>query len=410
MSINQAEKIFNVMCEKAMNNIRLIKDELLEYPGCTDGKYFGERETRRKLAHIYCWTQSFFTGTALLAYENTKDDAILEICENYYDEYHSKVFDIPQDTMHDLGFLYSPYGVMLYRLTGDDKYKSLSVRAAEVLSHRFVPNGKYIRAWGRMDDSIPDYVDAELAKDQFFTKSKGLAIIDCMMNLPLLFWASEETGDVFYRDVAIAHADTTLENFIRDDGSVCHAYYFDSETGEPREEFNGCGYSLGSFWARGASWAIYGYAIAYRYTKKTRYRDAFLKLSEAFINKCGDNPLPVWDFSLPKDKPARQGGVAETWEEWDVTKEENTKYNIDASAACIAACGFLTFCEMEENDAMKDYTDRLLTVLCEEGIDTDTEINGMLKKTNGLMHYSAYGDYYAMEFIARCLGKTEFVW
>ena len=91
--------------------------------------------------------------------------------------------------MHDLGFIYSPYAVMLYKITDDEKYKNIGIAAADALIKRFIPNGGYIRAWGRMDDVIPDYVDAQLAKDHFFTESRGLSIIDTMMNLPLLFWA-----------------------------------------------------------------------------------------------------------------------------------------------------------------------------------------------------------------------------
>ena len=148
---------------------------------------------------------------------------------------------------------------MAYRLTGDARMKALSVRAAEVLAHRFVTSGGYIRAWGRMDDSIPAYIDDQLRKDNFFANSRGLAIIDCMMNIPLLFWAGQETQDPFFTQVAVAHADTTLRHFIRPDGSVCHAWRFDPDTGESVGEFNDCGYSVGSHWARGTAWAVYGF-------------------------------------------------------------------------------------------------------------------------------------------------------
>ena len=159
-----------------------------------------------------------------------------------------------------------------------------------------------------MDDSIPDYIDDQLRRDNFFANSRGLAIIDCMMNIPLLFWAGKETGDRFFTDVAIAHADTTLHNFIRPDGSVCHAYRFDSVTGEPAEEFNDCGYSVGSHWARGTAWAVYGFSVAWRYTGLTRYRDAAVKLAECYLTQCGENGVPVWDFRLPTDQPARHCG------------------------------------------------------------------------------------------------------
>lgn len=170
--------------------------------------------------------------------------------------------------MHDLGFIYSPYAVMLYKITDDEKYKNIGIAAADALIKRFIPNGGYIRAWGRMDDVIPDYVDAQLAKDHFFTESRGLSIIDTMMNLPLLFWASETTGHPVYKNIAEAHIKTTLSHFIRPDGSVYHAFRFNTETDEAIGGANYCGYGVESHWARGTSWILYGLANAYGYTKK----------------------------------------------------------------------------------------------------------------------------------------------
>ncbi len=406
-----AQEIYSIMCKKTENNIGIIGDKLREFPATTSGMYFEQpRENFRKLSHIYCWTQSFFTGMALLAAENSCGGKALKWAESLQGEYYDKVFKTPKDTMHDLGFLYSLYSVMLYKLTKNSDMSKMSVKAAEVLAHRFVPNGKYIRAWGRMDDTVPDYVSEQLSQDQFFTKSKGLAIIDCMMNLPLLFWATEHTGDVFYKNIAMAHADTTIKYFVRADGSVCHAYRFNYSTGEPIGEFNGCGYSDGSHWARGTAWAIYGFALAYKYTKEQRYKDVLLKIAYAYIDACEDRAVPPWDFKLPKDEPARQGGPHAVWTKWDTKDSANKIYNVDASAACIAACGFLTFCEIEQDKRMGDYTDLLLDEFCEFYIDTDEGVNGLLKRINGFCHYGCYGDYFAMEFMARKLKKTSFSW
>lgn len=133
-----------------------------------------------------------------------------------------------------------------------------------------------------MDDTVPAYVSSELAKDHFFTESRGLAIVDCMMNLPLLFWASEAEGNPRYAEVAKAHADMTLRYFVREDDSVCHAYRFD-EDGMPLGEENYCGFSKGSRWARGMAWAIYGYAICYSYTKDKRYLDVSERACRVFL-------------------------------------------------------------------------------------------------------------------------------
>ena len=214
------------LIKKIENNLDKIGNDLREFPGCNDGNYLVNRDKAIKIGHIFNWTQSFFTGMALWAYADTQDEKFLKWAEQFKEAYSDKVFKTPLETMHDVGFLYSPYAVMLYSITKKEEYKQIALRAADALVMRYEPKGGYIRAWGRMDYKTPDYVDSELAKDHFFTESEGLAIIDCMMNLPLLFWASKVTGHVFYRRIAQMHADTTLKYFIRKDYSVCHAYRF----------------------------------------------------------------------------------------------------------------------------------------------------------------------------------------
>ena len=243
----------------------------------------------------------------------------------------------------------------------------------------------------------------ELKSNNFFTRSKGLAIIDCMMNLPLLFWASKETHDPFFRFVACAHADTTLRWFIREDGSVCHAYRFDPDSGEPVGEFNDCGYSVGSFWARGAAWAVYGFALAWRYTGFRRYRDAALKIAHAYLDACGDAPIPFWDFRLPPNQPARYGGYERSWDKWDITKMENRIYNVDTSAAAIMSCAIL---ELDPDDAgLRNYVNAAVDALAGY-MNTDPDCPGLLAATNGTNTYGCYGDYFAMELLARLHGEA----
>lgn len=146
-----------------------------------------------------------------------------------------------------------------------------------------------------------------------------------------------------------------MKNFIREDGSVCHAYRFDEITGEPVEEFNDCGYSVGSHWARGTAWAVYGFALAWRFTGLERYRQAVLKLTGKYLELCAPDGVPVWDFRLPEDKPARHFGSQETWEYWDITDPANRTLNVDSSAAAIMACGMLEFLSKEENESMRQY-------------------------------------------------------
>lgn len=361
------------LIKKIENNIKKIGDDLREFPASGDGEYLKNRENCIKLSHIFNWTQSFFTGMALWAYEDTKNQVFLNWAEQFKTEYAHKVFETPMETMHDVGFLYSPYAIMLHNITGDEEYKKIALRAADALAMRYEPKGGYIRAWGRMDYKTPDYVSEELAKDHFFTESKGLAIVDCMMNLPLLFWASEVTGHQFYKRIAMMHADTTLEYFVRKDYSIMHAYRFSEESGEAIGEANYCGYSEGSHWARGTAWAIYGYAVAYRYTKKEEYIDVAVKLLDKFMEEC-KGEIPVWDFRLPED----------------------CEKSIDTSAAAVVLCGVIEILNYNCDDRLTGYKN-LLKEKLELYINYDEDVMGILAEQNGRHHYGCYGDYFIIE-------------
>jgi len=362
---------------KIENNMEKIGSDLREFNGTIDGNYLANREKAIKIGHIFNWTQSFFVGMALWSYLDTKNEKFLDWAELFKEEYMNKVTKTPFETMHDVGFLYSPYAVMLYNITQKEEYKNMAIKAADVLAMRYEPKGGYIRAWGRMDYQTPEYVDSELAKDHFFTESKGLAIIDCMMNLPLLFWASEVTGHPYYSRIAQMHADTTIKYFIRDDYSVCHAFRFSEETGQPLGEANYCGFANGSHWARGTAWAIYGFAIAYNYTKKTEYLDVAMAILDKFIIEC-DGDIPLWDFRLPDF-------------------EEKA---VDTSAAAVVICGISEIEKHKTNNKLKKYKNILREKL-EKYIDYNEEVMGLLKEQNGQHIYASYGDYYLIESIAK---------
>jgi len=361
------------LIKKIKNNIRKIGNDLCDFPGSEEGNYLENKERAIRIGHIFNWTQSFFVGMALWAYIETEDKDFLNWAEQFMPEYRAKVFDTPMETMHDIGFLYSPYAVMLYNITGNEEYKKIALRAADLLAMRYEPKGGYIRAWGRMDYKTPDYVDEELAKDHFFTESKGLAIIDCMMNIPLLFWASEVSGHPFYKRIAMMHADITMKKFIREDYSVMHAYRFSEETGEAIGEANYCGFSNGSHWARGTSWAIYGFAIAYNYTKKEEYLDTAMGLLDKFMVEC-HGEIPIWDFRLP---------------------EENEK-ELDTSAAAVVLCGIIEIERHKTNSQLQKYK-KLLREKLEPYIDYDENVMGILKEQNGRCLYTSFGDYYLIE-------------
>ena len=233
---------------------------------------------------------------------------------------------------------------------------------------------------------MPEYVSPELAKDDFFAASKGKAIIDCMMNLPLLFWASEVTGHPFYKSIAIAHADTTIKYFVRGDNSVCHGFLFDTETGEPLGESNSCGYADGSSWARGTSWAVYGFAIGYAYTKKREYLNTAVKIFEKFIEDC-KGEMPVWDFGLP----------------------ETETPNKDTSATAIMLCAASEILKYTDNERIRDFEKRYGEMIMKY-IDLDLNNNGLLKEQNGKKVYASYGDYFLTEYLCVKYKNAERIW
>ncbi len=381
---------FAVCIHKIEKNMFKMPFGLREYPPAADGNYFDvEEQNTKAFSHIMNWTASFYTGMAIWAFVKTRELPYLQWLNAQYPKYRAKVFETPEDTMHDLGFLYSLYAVPMFRMTGDVNHRAIAWKAADELAKRFIWKGGYIKAWGRMDGKVGPNVSREDARDHFFTQSEGLAIIDCMMNLPLLYWASCQTGNPFYRSVAMQHADTTLQYFIRQDGSVYHAFRFDAD-GNPAGGCNYCGYGDESSWARGMAWAIYGFAISYRYTGKRDYFDTAIALAHTFINQSGASMVPVWDFRLPIGQPA----------------------NEDASAAAIAACGFLEIYQHDHTQvSLLQYAkDVACTLSGEKYLNSDSDCPGVLRHQNGSECYTIFGDYFYMELLGRLLGLPDFFW
>ncbi len=356
---------------KTRSNIKRLADEPKSAAWAVDGNYFAFAEGFFEIGN---WTSSFFTGMALLAWRATEDDYFLQQVERLAPFYRRKVFEHQRDTMHDLGFLYSLYSVALFKLTGNPSHRETALRAADVLAGRFVPLGGYIRAWGRMDEN--------------HTFDAGLAIIDCLMNLPLLFWAWVETGDLKYHRIATRHADTALKCFIRDDDTVYHAFRFDLKTGQPAraDSYGGC--AVESHWARGTAWGIYGFALSYTCAREPKYLEAALRLARKFIASLDAEIVPLWDFRLTDGQP----GIR------------------DASAAAVAVCGLQELLKHKKEPALADAKQRLLARLCSDDyLDFNEACPGVLKNGqvgNGIPGgaqnaYTSWGDYYLMEALSR---------
>lgn len=334
------------------------------------------------------WTTGFWTGEIWLAYEYTNDPvfkyaAMIQV-ESFLDRIVKKI----EVDHHDMGFLYSLSCVAAYKLTGDERAKRAAILAADQLITRFRVPGNFLQAWGSLDDP----------------KNYRL-IIDCLLNLPLLYWASEVTGDVKYEEIALKHIKTALDNVIRDDNSTHHTFYFDPTTGAPLYGETCQGYDNTSAWARGQAWGIYGAALSYRYTKNEEYIETFRKVSTFFLEHCPSDQVPYWDLVFS-----------------DGSREPK-----DSSSAAIAVCGFLEMAKYLDEDESVKYIDMAHTMMNSliqnYTVKDPNQANGLLlhgtysKKSPfntcteyGVDECTSWGDYFYMEALTRMYKDWNLYW
>lgn len=334
------------------------------------------------------WTNGFWTGELWLAYENSKDDSFRQAAMMQVESFLDRIQQEIETDTHDLGFLYSPSCVAAYKLTGDSTARKAALLAAHKLAGRFHEKGQFLQAWGSLTD-----------------KSNYRLIIDCLLNLPLLYWASEETGNPRYANLARAHFETALKVVIRPDSSTYHTYYFDPETGKPLKGVTHQGYSASSAWSRGQAWGVYGIALGYRYNRDPRYKEIFDSVTEYFLDHLPKNRIPYWDFTFtdgsdePRDSSALAVAVCGLLEMADCTEGEDSK-----------ACLHIAKCLMKP-----------LVDLC--AAKSPEESNGQLlhgvygRKTpyndcidHGIDECNLWGDYYYVEALTRLSKKWNSYW
>jgi len=233
------------------------------------------------------WTSGFFPGELWYMYEFTKDPKWEKQARAFTTTLEVQKFT---KTTHDLGFiLYNSFGNGL-RLTNDQSYKPILMEAANSLISRYKPNAKIIRSWDHNSD-----------------KWQCPVIIDNMMNLELLFWASRESGDSTYYDIAVNHANSTMKNHFRPDYGTYHVVDYDTITGEVLNRHTHQGYAHESTWARGEAWALYGYTMCYRETKDNAYLDQARHVADFIFTNLNlpEDLIPYWDFNAPEipDEP-----------------------------------------------------------------------------------------------------------
>lgn len=330
----------------------------------------------------YCgyadWRSGFFPGSIWYLYELTGDKTYLPLAKKYT-EAISKAQDLTWH--HDIGFIINcSYGNGL-RLAKDESYTSVMIQAAKSLSTRFRPNAKVIQSWD--------------VKGNSWQSKRGWecpVIIDNMMNLELLFEATKLSGDSTFYHIAVAHADRTLAEQFRPDGSCYHVVDYNIADGTVRHKQTAQGYADESIWSRGQAWAIYGFTVCYRETKDRRYLDQAIKT-----------------FNLMKDHPRMPKDLIPYWD-MDAPKIPNEPRDA-SSASCIASALYeMSTYDTPDAASYKTYADRIMESLATPAYQPKVGSNGnflLMHSVGSIPHNSEidvplnYADYYFMEALKR---------
>jgi unsaturated chondroitin disaccharide hydrolase len=331
------------------------------------------------------WTDGFWSGILWMCYEYTGDAAFRDAARGTVDSFRHRLENGIQLDHHDIGFLYSLSSKAQWIIEKDPAARELTLQAAEVLVARWRPKAQLIQAWGPEGDP----------------ENGGRIIIDCLMNLPLLYWAYQQTGDNRYLEIATKHADKSRRFLVRGDDSSYHTFWFNPENGASVRGGTHQGYEDGSTWTRGQSWGVYGFALSYRYTKNPLYLETAKRMAKYFLERLPEDNVVYWDF--------------------DVETGPDTKR--DSSASAITACGILEILEhLPADDADRKFL--------EEGVQKSmkglVESYSTMKKPDaeGLLEHGSYavrlganpddymiwGDYFYLEALLRLENVRKGYW
>jgi unsaturated chondroitin disaccharide hydrolase len=367
-----AEEAYGKLQAKMTAQCKRVGDIIPYSP--TDGKYT-DLSTGEK---VYWWTNGFWAGILWQMYHATKDGCFKEAAEGVERRLDEALHGYI-GLHHDVGFMWLHSSVANYRLTGSEASRTRGLHAANLLAGRFNPAGKFIRAWNG--------------------DRTGWMIVDCMMNVPILYWAGEELNDPRFAQIAQMHADTCQAVTVRPDGSCNHIVVMDPNTGELLETPGGQGIASGSSWSRGQAWGLYGFTLSYLHSKKPEYLETAKRIAHYFIaNLSISGWLPLVDFRSPA---------------------QPVKY--DSTAAMIACCGLLEIAKHVGEYEKPLYTDAALNILraCDEKFaNWDPEEDALMgwgteaynSKPEGTHIPIIYGDYFFTEAILRLNNKDFLIW
>ena len=336
------------------------------------------------------WTNGFWGGTMWYLYQGTKEQKYAEYAQISEDKL-VKTIENFYGIHHDVGFMFHTTAGVNYRLTGNKNARRTNIHAANILAARFNPAGNFIRAWNSHENE--EYKGWTALENDV----RGWAIIDSLMNLSLLYWATKETKDPRFYNIAKRHADTTMQHFVRDDGSVKHIVEFNPETGEVVKSHTGQGYDQTSSWSRGQAWALYGFTISYIHTDKKEYLDVAKKIAHYCISNLREDGLVPIDFRQPA-QPA--------WE--------------DSCGACIMASGLIELASHLPESEKSIYIQgalKILKAIYEKRSDWSRESDGIVENCSESYHNEkgrhmnmVYGDFFFVESIQKLKEIGTLMW
>ncbi|HOP11044.1 MAG TPA: glycoside hydrolase family 88 protein [Oscillospiraceae bacterium] len=335
------------------------------FPSATTDPLYIYPETENK-----GWTEGFWSGMLWLAYQLTGQQKYRTAAEETVASFIDRMDKQINVHFHDMGFLYGLSCVMAYEITGDERAKEYALKSADNLADRFQEKGQFIQAWGEMN-----------APDNY------RLIIDCLMNLPLLFWATEQTGKQRYTEIAKIHLDTTLETIIRPDGTTFHTFFFDPETGARAKGVTAQGYADDSCWARGQSWAVYGLMMDFERMGDYSKLPYWYSVTNVFLNRSPSDLIAYWDLIFT----------------------DGSGHPRDTSASAIAACGLMRAKPEFENYELYQAAAKALICSLIDNYTTAQGEESTALLSDGICHWkrvptpegTIFGDYYYLEALAK---------
>lgn len=358
--------------DKAFVKVQKMSAQLTQFPHITkDGAW---------LTHEYGhWTGGFWTGLIwLMSYyrPEAESKAIREQANGWAKRLQKRMTD---NKTHDMGFIFGPSCVLGDRIAGDSELREMARSGAHNMKDLYEPRVGLVLAWDE-----PGY--------------EGKAIVDTIMNVPLMIWAAEEFQEPELKTIGLRVADQIMKYHVREDDSIYHMVRWDTNTFEIVERTTHQGFAPETCWSRGHSWALYGFANMYRYTGEQRYLDTSIRLAHYFWQHCDDDTrLPRWDFVF----------------------KNNQAEPIDAAAASIASSGMLLLASLlsrgggqEEAKIWNARGEAMVASMIEHCLYTSLDKYGIIEKAtvdkprnSGIQESTMYGDYYFVEALYRIVNR-----